>query len=412
LARRRRLAAGNDAGPTGNFIAEWFGYRVWPAADTSIAARHDQPARICPFLTSAKRETTACIKWNRDYDEPTGVCTISSESNGVREDWLACPFRILDQHFTLLGGAIRTLYRIPTRQEIVLFPVTVLSNPDRKREVHEALSQGTRVFAFSGSKLGGEVDVPETNDSPGAKVDNSVIEITGIDPATGKPSQYGKHLFVEIQTADFHGSPLHAVRLLREKCQAGTDTPYHDAITAAPQDCGQKVEGPNKSNIFKRTIYQMILKIELTNHEESAGFAIVLPVPVWQSWLRHLGQPSLVADPVHAGVQHLHLPGYEIPAGEIEHPRSWIFVFDIDRDSPESPAPLKILYRIAISSEALSTYAFKESPRKAIEHGAIDDFRRVLINERVIKGWEGKPLPEDTTSPNEESSPAKPIILP
>jgi hypothetical protein len=100
------------------------------------------------------------------------------------------------------------------------------------------------------------------------------------------------------------------------------------------------------------------------------------------------------------------LPGYEIPDGEIEHPRAWVFVFDIDRDSTESPAPLKTLYRIAISSEALSTYAFRESPRKAIEQGAIDNFRRVLINERVIKGWEGKPLPEDTPPPSEKSSPA------
>ncbi len=393
MARRKRTSPAADAGPAGNFIAEWFGYRVWPTLDESEAARRDQPARICPFLTSAKRETTGCIKTARGYDQPTGVCTISSDSNGVRENWLACPFRILDQHFTLLGGAIRTLFHVPTDQRIVLFPVTVLSNLDRKREVHQALSQGTRVFAFSGGKLGGEVDVPETDYSPGAKVDNSVIEITGIEDATGTPDQFGKHMFFEIQTADFHGSPLHAVRLLREKCPQDTAEPYQSTIAASPHDCGQRVEGPNKSNIFKRTIYQMILKIELAAQEQSAGFAIVLPIPVWQSWLKHLGQPSLLADAAAPEIFHLPSPAIEQPGQPAERPRSWIFVFDIDREASESPAPLKILYRIAVTSAALSRYAFEVAPRKAIEHGAIDNFRRVLIRERVINGWEGKPLP-------------------
>jgi hypothetical protein len=80
--------------------------------------------------------------------------------------------------------------------------------------------------------------------------------------------------------------------------------------------------------------------------------------------------------------------------------------------SAESPAPLKILYRIAISSEALSTYAFEEAPRKAIEHAAIDNFRRVLIDERVIKGWEGKPLPEDTIPTDEPPATGGMLILP
>lgn len=411
MARRKRTSPQADAGPTGNFITEWFGYRVWPEVNASAAARRDQPARLCPFLTSAKRETTVCIKTARGYDEPTGVCTISSDSNGVREDWLACPFRILDQHFTLIGGAIRTLYQIPAAQSIVFFPVTVLANPDRKREVQGALDQGTRVFAFAGGKLGGEVDVPETDSSPGAKVDNSVIEITGLDAGTGMPNQFGQHMFFEIQTADFHGSPLHAVRLLREKCSLGTSDPYHESIASAPQDCGQRVEGPNKSNIFKRTIYQMILKIELATHEQSAGFVIVLPIPVWQSWLKHLGQPSLITDPADPEVFHLRPPDFDIPPEETERSRSWIFVFDIDRESPDSPTPLKILYRIAVSSQTLGTYAFEVAPRKAIEQGAIDTFRRVLTIERVIKGWKGQSLPEDTT-PDEPPAAQGSIIVP
>ncbi len=387
MARLRSRAAQADAGPTGNFIAEWFGYRVWPSVNASAPAKRDQPIRVCPFLSSAKRETTRCTKTARGYDEPTGMCTVSSDSNGVREDWLACSIRILDQHFTLLGGAIRTLYQVPPAQNIVLFPVPVLSNPHRKREIRQALNQGTRVFVFSADKLGGEVDVPETGYSPGLKVDNSVIEITAIDPATGEPSEYGRHMFFEIQTTDFHGSPLHAVRRLREKCQQGTTELYHDRIEGALHDCGEGMEGPNKANVFKRTSYQMIFKIELDDAALSAGFAIVLPIPVWKSWLKHVGQPELIADRTAPAVFHLKPPSIEEAWQPTGQPRSWIFVFDIDRESPESPAPLKILYRIAVTSETLSAYAFKVAPMKAIEHGAIDAFRKNLIAQRVLKNW-------------------------
>jgi hypothetical protein len=39
--------------------------------------------------------------------------------------------------------------------------------------------------------------------------------------------------------------------------------------------------------------------------------------------------------------------------------------------------------------------------RKAIEHRAIDKLLRVLAIDRVIKGWEGQPLPEHTPPPEE-----------
>ncbi len=237
------------------------------------------------------------------------------------------------------------------------------------------------------------MDVPETHDSPGLKVDNSVIEITDIDPANGRPSQHGRHMFFEIQTTDFHGSPLHAVRRLREKCQQGTTEPYHAAIVASPRDCGEGMEGPNKANVFKRTSYQMIFKIELDDAANSAGFAIVLPVPVWKSWLKHLGQPVLITDSADPAVMHLKPPGVEGPWQPVKQPRSWIFVFDIDRDSPESPSPLKILYRIAVDAAALIEYAFKIAPTKAIKHGAIEVFRKNLINQRVLKNWKAATKP-------------------
>jgi len=339
----------------GNFISEWFGYRVWPTVDSSTAAIQGQPARRCPFLTGALRSSSECIKRNRGYPEATGVCTISSDSNGVREDWLACPFRVFDQQFTLFQDAIRTILGATT-SHVLLYPVTVLHREDLRSEMRAALAEQTaRVFLFSANKLGGEIDLPETDASPGGKVDVSVIELMGLAEGDSPPDQFGNHLFLEIQTADFHGSPLHAVGRLADKCPSDSDPGFHEAFEAALEDAGVGVEGPNKANIFKRTIYQMIYKIQFVKHPLSAGFVIVLPVPVWGSWLRHLGQPTLDAAPGDKATHILRAPG-EQDEDLIEAEPAWILVFDIDRESPISPQPLKVVDRILTSSAALVHY--------------------------------------------------------
>jgi hypothetical protein len=92
--------------------------------------------------------------------------------------------------------------------------------------------------------------------------------------------------------------------------------------------------------------------------------------------------------------RHLKPPGIEGPWQPTEQPRSWIFVFDIDRESTESPSPLKILYRVAVDAATLIEYAFKIAPRKAIRHGAIDVFRQNLINQRVLKNWKTPAKPK------------------
>jgi len=371
----------------GNYVVEWFGFRVWGAVDTSATAVAYQTNRNCPFLSIATRQTTECVKAARGYDEPTGVCTISSDSNATRQDWLACPFRILDQHFTLLGGAVRSVYGVPDGVQVLLFPTTVLDNPERQNELRQALNKSDfRAFAFAASKLGGEVDVPETDASPGGKVDVSVIEILACDKKTGVPSRFGKHLFFEIQTADFHGSPLHAVRKLAKKCPRGARVGYHKLFKARPDDCGERVEGPNKANIFKRTIYQMVLKMELTRDPTCAGFVIVLPVPVWDSWLRHLGQPTIT--PVEGSDidSLLTLDESDSSPGATESLTCVTVVFDIDRDSEESPQPLKIVQRISVQPEALIHFAFKAAPQYAINHDAIKRFREVL-QKRVTGNW-------------------------
>lgn len=219
---------------TGNYVAEWFGHRVWPQVDTSDEAVRNQSACLCPFLSRATASKTACVKTARGMDDPTGVCVISSDSNGDRQDWLACPVRTLDSEFTLLVAAIRTTYCIAQKERVVVLPVTVLHLPDKRAEIQRALAKEVRVFAFAGNKVGGEVDIPETEVSPGGKVDVSVIEITGLDANADEPDRFGKHMFYEIQTADFHGSPLHAVRRLRGLCPTRPSSGYHDELSPAP----------------------------------------------------------------------------------------------------------------------------------------------------------------------------------
>jgi hypothetical protein len=68
----------------GNYIAEWFGHRVFPVVAVTENSLSDQKAQRCPFLTEVTDEPHACVK----REKSKGVCTISSTSNSSRQDWL------------------------------------------------------------------------------------------------------------------------------------------------------------------------------------------------------------------------------------------------------------------------------------------------------------------------------------
>jgi hypothetical protein len=153
--------------------------------------------------------------------------------------------------------------------------------------------------------------------------------------------------------------------------------------------CGRGVEGPNKANIFKRTIYQMIFKTELARHSNCAGFAILLPVPVWESWRKHLGQPDLVrvdSDPGHVA---LLAPG-EVGTRDPTLGSATIYVCDIDTQSPESPQPLCITQRVTCTARALSYYAFVGAADRACERRVVDSFRATFA-ERIERAWSALP---------------------
>lgn len=379
---------------TGNFVSEWFGHRVWPVVDTSERARLDQGHRACPFLTGVTGEAADCVKSARGWSEPYGVCTISSDCNGPRQEWIACPFRVLDQDLEVLMPAIRYKYSMPDQARLLLLPITSLSRGESRDRILDAVNRQQRIFLFSAQKLGGEIDLPETEMSPGASVDLSAIEVITTDE-NGKPAQLGGHLFFEIQTADFHGSPLHAAAELANLCPKGKATPrYHKRLVEQVEVCGRGVEGPNKANIFKRTIYQMIFKTELARRSNSAGFAILLPVPVWESWRKHLGQPELTRVDGDAGHMALLAPG-ESASADPAVGDATIYVCDIDTDSSESPQPLHITQRVTCTAHALSYHAFVGAADRAFERHVVDSFRATFA-ERIERAWAASSQDEAT----------------
>jgi hypothetical protein len=371
--------------PPSSFVAEWFGHLVWPPeeVDASPEAVRNQTEERCPFLSSATARDVPCIKKAKieGIELRTGFCTQSSPSTGTREDWLACPARVFDEPFTLIRDAVVHIFKLDGKEPFTVVPLTRFGDEAIQRLVRSLSAAGPngrshRVFAFASNPptLGGEIDIPETPRSPGNKVDVSIFEIVGVDD-DGQPD-VGRFSIFEIQTADFHGSPLHAIAELRRLGPPARDTAYHELIAANPELLGKRLEGPNKANIFKRTIYQMILKIQMAKDPRCAGFCVVLPEPVWQSWARHLGDPELVDDPDADGILRLRVPTAESHDDEtiVEPEPAWIIVFKVDRESALSPRPLKIVKRIATDSAALIHYAFDEAPEAAIAAGALQTF--------------------------------------
>src|ERR1035437_10269491 len=88
-ARKRKAKTPAPQRDTGNFVSEYYGHRVHPVVSATSNALSDQAAERCPFISKAIGELHKCVKTGRS----AGICTISAVSNGVRQDWLACPFR-------------------------------------------------------------------------------------------------------------------------------------------------------------------------------------------------------------------------------------------------------------------------------------------------------------------------------
>jgi hypothetical protein len=326
VAKRVDKPPSENAATKGNFVSEWFGHRVYPIISTGSAPLSDQTDCRCPFLTVATAEPRRCVK-----DESSlGICTISSASNGRRQDWLVCPYRAIDQR--LLDAVVQRLYGLKRDRPVLIVPAPSLAAERVRRQITSQARKTGAAFVFFESKLGGELSVPATDRSPELAFDFTLVPVIAPD---GKQLKLGRHAILEIQTMDFHGSYRAVSKNLRDALRLHRLS-FHRALAANPTWLSERIEGPNIANVFKRTFYQMALKFQIGADESSSGCVLAIPEAVWDSWQRHLGRPDLIQE--QDGTFSLWPPAGR-PAGRIP---AWIYVFDVARGGRTSPAPLNI----------------------------------------------------------------------
>ncbi|MFA1544532.1 hypothetical protein [Actinomadura monticuli] len=348
--------SGKKRGP-GNHVAEWYGHRVFPIVAATDNSLNDQQHGRCPFLSTITGEKHDCVKAERS----SGVCTISSVSNGPRQDWLVCPFRALD--LDVLDDAARRLFGHPTGTSLNLVAAPVLENQEQANQFRSAVRQGIPSLVYFQNKLGGEISLSATDRSPEFSFDATMVEIKWEPDGSLALGRYG---IFEIQTMDFHGTYAAAVRNLKDALRLHKQD-FSEAVEQHSEWVSEKVEGPNIANVFKRTFYQMMFKFQIGAHGRSAGCVFAVPSAVWDSWQRHLGKPELVQQT--DGTYRLARAGQELAV----NPTSWIYVFELDLSATTTPNEIQLVKVIGTDAAALSHYALDVAPAAALEEGASAD---------------------------------------
>jgi hypothetical protein len=322
----------------------------------------------CPFLSASIGEKRSCIKARNSR----GVCTVNTIQAKERADWLVCPHRALDD--SLVGEAIETLFDCP-RKDMIYKPGPALALEKNRIAISDALSARKRCFIYFNNKLGGELSISKTSESPEFSFDLTLIEIV---PVKGLPS-VARFAIMEIQTMDFHGSYRAAVKNLKDGLHLHGDK-FPEALRDNPHWLSEKVEGPNISNVFKRTFYHLAFKFEASETQQSAGCVLAIPKSVWNSWQPHLAAPELTA--IDSTRSALLKPGSPMP----KRFPGWIFVFEIE-DVKQQPAPIKIVQRIGTNVPALVHYALEAAPKNAITHMQSEFGLYSFLRKRLGKLW-------------------------
>ncbi|MCC6206431.1 MAG: hypothetical protein IT533_15665 [Hyphomicrobiales bacterium] len=364
MARKKRETA------PGNFVSEWMGHRVYPSIVTTPESIADQKAERCPFLTAATGEERKCVK----HDKAKGVCTISSVSNGPRQDWLACPYRALSHD--LLFNAVRCLFGLSGTADPFITPAISLKRADVRTDVITRLSAGQPVFIYFDAKMGGELSIPATERSPEFAFDVTVVELV----AHEEHPHIGRFGILEIQTMDFHGSYRHAVHNLREGLRMHP-TRFGQTLQDNQWWLSEGVEGPNIANVFKRTFYQMMFKFQLGQHDRCAGCVLAIPQAVWDSWQRHLGAPVLTPEP--DGTLSLLAPG----AKRLDPSPAWIYVFDPDASAAVTPSPIAVTKLIATDAPSISHWALEVAPAAALSNIDAEAGLLAVLSRRIHTVW-------------------------
>jgi Restriction endonuclease NotI len=353
-----------------NFVSEWFGHRVYPTIVSTKQSVADQKGERCPFLSDATGETRACVK----SEAARGVCTISSLSNGPRQDWLVCPYRALNED--LVSNSIRRLFDLASGVHPFVTPAVTLKKEDVREDIGKRLGKGEPVFIYFDKKTSGELSIPGTDRSPEFSFDVTVVELNVKD---GSP-HIGRFGILEIQTMDFHGSYRDAVKNLRDGLRMHPKN-FGRMVEANQWWLAQGVEGPNIANVFKRTFYQMMFKFQLGQHEQCAGCVLAIPQSVWDSWQVHLGAPTLTN--AGDGTVRLLAPKHTLP----DPCPAWIYVFDTDTTKATTPSPLVVSKVIGTDAPSISHWALDVAPAAALENiGAQAGFLAAL-SRRLKQFW-------------------------
>ncbi|MFN2623233.1 MAG: hypothetical protein ABR611_10340 [Chthoniobacterales bacterium] len=373
----------------GNYISEWFGYRIFPAVSDAPAMVAVQRERRCPFLSASTGEFRECIK----AETSKGVCSISTITATRQDDWLVCPYRAVQPD--LLEAAARRLFDVAPGMTVLIASAPSLEKTEVRAGIKGALKSDQRAFVFFQDKLGGEISLPRTDRSPELAFDITLVEIK----QEGDELHIGQYGILEVQTMDFHGTYRHAVQNLTDALRLH-DIGFPAEVSRNHQWLSDNMEGPNIANVFKRTFYQMAFKFQMGLDKACAGCVLAISESVWLSWQRHLGAPSLT--PAEDGSFLLRKPrpqlppaiGPEVPAssrielsqptGELASP-AWIYVFEFDTGSDVSPNRLAITKQILTDAHSLAYFALDVAPTAAVASAA--EVIRVSLIRKLSKLW-------------------------
>lgn len=347
--------------PRGNFISEWFGHRVYPGVVSSQKSIEDQRGERCPFLSAAKNRPEECVKPNSSK----GVCTISSSSNGPRQDWVVCPYRAFDRE--LMDNIARRLFSLSTEEAVHIYPAPLMSETANQESALAQLQRMEKVLVYFDHKLGGEIQLSPTSKSPQMAFDTTFVALT----LSESKIVLGRFAIMEIQTMDFHGSYRAAVDKLRSALELHPDN-FPEMVGANPWWLSDRIEGPNIANVFKRTFYQMMFKFEVATSAACAGCVLAIPCSVWDSWQKFLGAPELresangFIELIASDLGYKDIDIVEETAVISSGGPSWIYVFDFDEKSEATPSPMRIKHIVSTTAGILAKHALERAPKAAL----------------------------------------------
>ncbi|WP_408508803.1 PDDEXK family nuclease [Paraburkholderia sediminicola] len=264
-------------------------------------------------------------------------------------------------------------------RDVLPLPVSILQREGELDAFKASVRSHGAGYLFFQDKLGGEISITGTSHSPEMAFDVTLVEIV---PTSGDGFAVSRYGILEIQTMDFHGTYKNAVGNLRDALRLHPKN-FPTELQNNPNWAGEKVEGPNIANVFKRTFYQVMVKFKLSGQgSAAAGTVLALPKSVWDSWQPFLGAPALEDETTD-------VKRFRIDDGGIEEEplNAFICVFDLDASSESSVSPLQIEYFVRVSPERLAHHAFTQVPNHILHAIQSKDSVLTTIRSRLSDWW-------------------------